>query len=204
MTREAKTFKVPDELANLYEFANSLDVRQFVHHGVAHPQSDELSGASGLDRWMSARGLSSPGKRVTAPMRRQALELRASLRAFLACEIVERKKDKQARRALNRAAAPFPMIAKLRNGGGSTLLPARRDALAGLSVVVAAMHMAAASGTLDRLKMCASDECRRIFFDRSKPGTRRWCLSTLCGNRMKTRAYRERQKIKTGRRSSET
>ena len=43
------------------------------------------------------------------------------------------------------------------------------------------------NGTLDRLKMCASDECRRVFFDRSKPATRRWCMSSLCGNRMKTR-----------------
>ncbi|WP_354138189.1 CGNR zinc finger domain-containing protein [Bradyrhizobium sp. LB11.1] len=42
--------------------------------------------------------------------------------------------------------------------------------------------------------MCASEECRRMFFDRSKPATRRWCMSTLFGNRMKTRAYRERQR----------
>jgi predicted RNA-binding Zn ribbon-like protein len=40
--------------------------------------------------------------------------------------------------------------------------------------------------------MCASDECKRVFFDRSKPGTRRWCQSTLCGSREKTRTYRER------------
>jgi predicted RNA-binding Zn ribbon-like protein len=42
--------------------------------------------------------------------------------------------------------------------------------------------------------MCASDECQRVFFDRSKPASRRWCQSTLCGNRNKTRAYRERQR----------
>jgi predicted RNA-binding Zn ribbon-like protein len=33
-----------------------------------------------------------------------------------------------------------------------------------------------------------------VFFDRSKPATRRWCMSTLCGNRMKTRTYRERRR----------
>jgi CGNR zinc finger len=31
--------------------------------------------------------------------------------------------------------------------------------------------------------MCAAEEYRRVFFDRSKPATRRWCMSTLCGNR---------------------
>jgi predicted RNA-binding Zn ribbon-like protein len=33
-----------------------------------------------------------------------------------------------------------------------------------------------------------------VFFDRSKPATRRWCMSTLCGNRTKTRTYRARQR----------
>jgi predicted RNA-binding Zn ribbon-like protein len=42
--------------------------------------------------------------------------------------------------------------------------------------------------------VCAAQECRRVFFDRSKPATRRWCMSTLCGNRIKTRAYRERRR----------
>jgi predicted RNA-binding Zn ribbon-like protein len=42
--------------------------------------------------------------------------------------------------------------------------------------------------------MCAAEECRRVFFDGSKPATRRWCISTLCGNRAKTRTYRERHR----------
>jgi predicted RNA-binding Zn ribbon-like protein len=74
------------------------------------------------------------------------------------------------------------------------LRSARDDALAGLSVVVAEMYDGSVRGTLDRLKMCAAEECRRVFFDRSKPATRRWCMSTLCGNRTKTRTYRERQR----------
>jgi hypothetical protein len=28
-------------------------------------------------------------------------------------------------------------------------------------------------------KMCAAEKCRRVFFDRSKPAARRWCMSTL-------------------------
>ena len=44
MSRESKKFGVPDELANLYDFANTLDVRHFTHHGVPHPQGDELRG----------------------------------------------------------------------------------------------------------------------------------------------------------------
>jgi predicted RNA-binding Zn ribbon-like protein len=77
---------------------------------------------------------------------------------------------------------------------GLVLRAAREDALAGLSPIVAELYDGSRNGTLDRLKMCASEECRRVFFDRSKPSTRRWCISSLCGNRMKTKSYRERQR----------
>ena len=76
--------------------------------------------------------------------------------------------------------------------GSTRLRPARDDALAGLAAIDVELHDGAASGALDRLKTCAAEECRRAFFDRSKPGSRRWCVSTLCGNRAKTRTYRER------------
>ncbi|WP_419723185.1 CGNR zinc finger domain-containing protein [Sphingobium aromaticiconvertens] len=39
----------------------------------------------------------------------------------------------------------------------------------------------------------ADPGCRWIFLDRSKPGSRRWCSSTGCGNRQKTRASRARR-----------
>lgn len=88
----------------------------------------------------------------------------------------------------------LPLVAEARNAGVMVLQAARDDALAGLLVVVAEMYDGSVRGTLDRLKMCAAEECRRVFFDRSKPATRRWCMSTLCGNRTKTRTYRERQR----------
>jgi predicted RNA-binding Zn ribbon-like protein len=83
---------------------------------------------------------------------------------------------------------------ELRGKDDARLKTTRDDALAGLSQLVAELYDGSRNGTLDRLKMCASDECRRVFFDRSKPATRRWCMSTLCGNRIKTRNYRERQR----------
>jgi predicted RNA-binding Zn ribbon-like protein len=67
--------------------------------------------------------------------------------------------------------------------------------LSGLGRVLVDLHHAAEIGNLDRLKMCASDECQWVFYDRSKPATRRWCSSTICGNREKTRAYRTRRRV---------
>ncbi len=194
MSRESKKFGVPDELANLYDFANTLDVRHFVHHGVQHPQDDELKGARELGAWMSQRGLLPTGAKITSAMLETALVLRTSIRAYLACNPLERSRNKDATRSLNRALKLFPLLVEAGGAGRMLLAAARADALAGLSSVVAEFYDGSRNGTLGRLKMCASEECRRVFFDRSKPATRRWCMSSLCGNRMKTRSYRERQR----------
>lgn len=194
MSKESRKFKVPDELANVYDFANTLDVRHFTHHGVEHPQGDELAGPKQLADWMQERGLDAAGGRVTVVMFETALRLREALRAYLQCEPAERRRNRDVLGALDDALAPFPLRVEARAGRGAILSAAREDALAGLSAIAIELHDATLVGTLDRLKMCAAEECRRVFFDRSKPSTRRWCMSNLCGNRMKTRAYRERQR----------
>jgi predicted RNA-binding Zn ribbon-like protein len=194
MSRESKKFKVPDELANLYDFANTLDVRHFTHHGVPHLQGDELTSGRELAAWMSRRGLLFTSARIEPAMLASALELRKLLRDYLQCDPRERSRNNDAARALNKALNLFPLVVTARDDGGMVLRAARDDALAGMSSVVTELYDGSRNGTLDRLKMCASDECRRVFFDRSKPATRRWCMSSLCGNRMKTRSYRERQR----------
>ena len=194
MSKQSRQFKVPDELANLYDFANSLDIRHFTHHGVPHPQADELKSPRELGVWMSPRGLLFTGAKITPAMLSTAIELRTLVRNYLQCDPLERSRDKDAVRALNKTLKLFPLVVAVRDDGGMVLKAAREDALAGLSSVIAELYDGSRNGTLNRLKMCASDECRRVFFDRSKPATRRWCMSSLCGNRMKTRSYRERQR----------
>jgi predicted RNA-binding Zn ribbon-like protein len=191
MSKQSRQFQVPDALANLYDFANTLDVRHFTHHGAPHRQDDELKSAEDLAAWMAQRKLARAGAKITPAMFETALGLRTSLRDYLQRDSAERRSG-NATRALNAAIAPFPFRAEL--GGDAVLRPARDDALAGLSTLAAELYDGARDGSLDRLKMCAAEECRRVFFDRSKPATRRWCMSTLCGNRIKTRAYRDRQR----------
>ena len=53
------------------------------------------------------------------------------------------------------------------------------------------------SGHDDRIRICANDTCRWIFFDESRAGRRRWCDMATCGNRAKARRHRERQKEAT-------
>ena len=47
--------------------------------------------------------------------------------------------------------------------------------------------------TAERLRECEGDNCRLVFLDTSRPGTRRWCSMQRCGNRHKVRALRSRR-----------
>src|SRR6202023_1069759 len=76
MSKQSRKFQVPDELANLYDFANSLDVRHFTHHGVQHAQDDELTDPRELGAWMARRGLLWTNAKITPAMFETALQLR--------------------------------------------------------------------------------------------------------------------------------
>jgi predicted RNA-binding Zn ribbon-like protein len=43
------------------------------------------------------------------------------------------------------------------------------------------------------LKICANEDCRWIFVDRTKGNVRRWCNDATCGNRDRVRRARRRQ-----------
>jgi predicted RNA-binding Zn ribbon-like protein len=51
-----------------------------------------------------------------------------------------------------------------------------------------------AAGRPERLRACASDTCRWIFYDDSRTGRRRWCDMASCGNRAKAARHRARAK----------
>jgi predicted RNA-binding Zn ribbon-like protein len=187
--RPSEQYPVPQELALLYDFVNSLDLRRFMEHGALHEASDELATASQFEAWMRARGLLKRGERPTRTDHRNALKLRTALRAFLGIA-PDARVAHTAAAGLSDACAAFPLVVAASKT--VALVPATSSQK--LSLVLVELLMLAQAGRLDRLKMCASEECHWIFYDRSKPASRRWCSSVLCGNRQKTRDYRERQR----------
>ena len=50
------------------------------------------------------------------------------------------------------------------------------------------------SANRHRLKLCANPGCGFAFVDTSTNATRRWCFMRYCGNRVKVRAFRGRQR----------
>jgi predicted RNA-binding Zn ribbon-like protein len=45
-----------------------------------------------------------------------------------------------------------------------------------------------------RIRQCQGPWCSLLFYDSSRPGSRRWCSTDRCGNKVNTKAYRDRQR----------
>jgi predicted RNA-binding Zn ribbon-like protein len=185
-------YSVPTELALLYEFANSIDLRRFMEQGAAHAGRDELATARQLKDWMQARGLLKRGEGINAEDHSRALALRQAVRSFLQVSPEDRLGKSSVAERLTDASRDFPLVLTVSRVLAVSLQPA--SGAGGLGRILAELLLLAATDRLDRLKVCASDECQWVFFDRSKPGNRRWCSSALCGNRHKTRTYRRRHR----------
>jgi len=189
--RLAKKYPVPPSLALLYEFVNSLDQLRFEEHGSPHEPRDELASPAQLESWLRERKLWQEKERMTPSAFRAALELRQSIRDLLTLNPGSRYGAMETIQRLSAAAQRYPLV--LVGGEEGVLRLAPASGVSGLAQVLVELHGLADADRLDRLKMCASEECHWVFYDRSKPGNRRWCSSALCGNRDKTRNYRARK-----------
>jgi predicted RNA-binding Zn ribbon-like protein len=187
--RLSEKFQVPGDVALLYDFVNSLDVRRYVEQGAAHDPSDELNTPEQMEVWLRARGLLKRGARVSPAEHREALGLRHALRNFLAAAPADRF---DAAGPLAASAGRFPLEVFASGDKPLDLRPIPGRPTSGLGHVLTELIRLSDSGRLERVKTCDSEECRWVFYDQSKPSNRRWCSSNRCGNRAKTRTYRKR------------
>lgn len=97
------------------------------------------------------------------------------------------------RDVVNRWARRAPVAPQLTTEGELVWVTARP---------VEAMFAAIARDSVDllsgpqasRIRECSAPDCALLFVDTSRPGRRRWCSTEGCGNRTRTKAYRQRRK----------
>jgi len=171
----------PEPLRLVQSFVNTIDLEN---------EREWLSDPAALTAWARERDLVPNGTRFTRRDLQQARELREAFRALLAANR-DRKRDTAAL-ALLTDAARAAQLSVLFARDAPTLEPAAMgiDGLCGKLVAVVAIAML--DGSWERLKACRN--CRWAFFDESKNRSARWCSMSLCGNRLKTRAYRRRHR----------
>jgi predicted RNA-binding Zn ribbon-like protein len=96
-----------------------------------------------------------------------------------------------ARDRVNRAAAqpvPVPVL----DASGRLTWRADEPVTATLALVARDALDLVTSTAIERVRACAGPDCKALFLDTSRPGSRRWCSMDTCGNRAKKEALRAR------------
>ena len=171
----------------LADFINTLDVRRPDRREPPFAPEEALTSPTALAEWLANAGLVEAGTRASATDLALARNLRSSLRRLL----IDRE-DRASRRELDTQSALLPMVVAIDGSGRPRLRSVDRGVRAGLAQLLADAVYLVGDGEWDRLKACASPECRWVFVDHSRPRTGRWCSSSACGNREKTRRHRAR------------
>ena len=173
----------PQPLELLQRFVNSIELDTGL---------DELSSPEALREWFVARGLMAAEEPVTEGDLRRAIDVREGLRALMLANN-RGEPDGAAVGRLNRAASRAGLRLEVA-GEQPRLAPDATGVDGAIARIMALLAWAAADGSWERMKACASDDCLWAFYDRSKNRSGRWCSMESCGNQEKARAYRERQR----------
>lgn len=175
--------RVPDDLAVLFDFLNTVDERSF---GPYRP-ADELDSPQTLVTWLAERGLLPRGTPADAADLRRAVRLREALRR---CTVANRTGEPE---TLDPADLDLPLRATVAGNGVLRPTSAAAGVSGALGRLLADAVWASGSGSWSRIKMCGAQDCRTVFYDHSKPCNGKWCETQKCGNRVKTRSYRQRK-----------
>ncbi|MBV9916401.1 MAG: CGNR zinc finger domain-containing protein, partial [Solirubrobacterales bacterium] len=123
------------------------------------------------------------------------IELREALRALTAAHNHLSADVESATETANRWSARAQLVPRLTATGASLLEPQQSGVDGALGRIMVGVHAAIADGTWPRLKACERDSCRWAFYDHSKNQSGRWCQSSVCGTRERSRrAYRRRRR----------
>lgn len=173
----------PAGLGLLVEFLNTLDLRRY--GDSPYPlERDVLSSREALREWLVSMHLP-----ASDTVSEDDVDLFRRFREGLR-EVVA---GNRGRRGGSEVTASVPLYLEF-SSDGMPILDARSGGVAGaIGKMVGEIHAAGANGTWARLKVCASEDCRKVFYDSSRNRMGRWCSMERCGNRAKTRAYRRRR-----------
>ncbi len=198
------------------DFVNSDDAARARRGG----RLDALHDFDGFIRWLQEASLLD-GERAAALWRRtqqqptgasatlhEARRLRSVLRALAerggaTADRVTQLAIAEINRVLGRSAGtrrvePDPTGGFVRN------FVTVGDVFAGLLMpVIESAADALVRDELARVRRCADPRCRRLFFDGSRNGKRRWCTMSTCGNRAKAARHRTKRKNDAPRRRSD-
>ena len=170
------------EVDLIVDFVNTRDVEE---------ETDSIAEPSQLAEWIAERtGELLPELQASDVERLQAL--RESIRGLMHANNgapVEASDLEPLREAAERSRFRF----SFEPGGGLELTPARADLSGFESSLLLALEHLQCHEVWPRLKACTDDGCQWAFYDTTRNRSRTWCSMDVCGNREKTKRYRQRK-----------
>jgi predicted RNA-binding Zn ribbon-like protein len=178
----AGRLKAPGRLALVQRFVNT----RLHDFGI-----DRLGTAAKARVWLRSTGLLAPDAPLDEADAARLRRVREGLRALA---VANRQGDVDLSAPAELASEGRMAIVRVQLGddAATSLVPAGRGADAAVANLLVIVHEAQLTGAWPRLKACR--HCTYAFFDRSKNRSAAWCSMSICGNRTKNRAYRQRRR----------
>lgn len=187
-------------LDDTFDFLNTIELE-------SDALVDQFKTFDDAAHWLIARGVCHSARGAAALRPKgvgddEALarvrSVRAALREVAHAVSDGRPPDQDSLAEVNRAIAARERIELVRapdgvSVGHSHVGDSLDDALARLADPLVGEIRA---GRSDRVRICANDTCRWVFYDESRAGRRRWCDMASCGNRAKAARHRARVKAR--------
>jgi predicted RNA-binding Zn ribbon-like protein len=186
-----------------------LDFINTLEHGVGRGGTvDHVATAPAALTWLQAHDLlhsatlnellarAADDPAFSEQVLRRLRKVRSGLRELVDATVARRPADPAALRDVNRALRT-QYVYELVPASDGISLDHRHEgdpvdgALARLSETIA---RELTQGDGERLRICANDDCRWVFYDTSAAGRRKWCDMSTCGNRAKVARHRARQR----------
>ncbi len=168
-------------------------VQDFVNTEIPEWARDDIATPELLGEWLRDRGLLEDDASVAAEDFVAARELRDTLRGLALLNTTAGKLDDVTRGQILSALSGVELRAEVDLEARPVLAPAGSGARRALSSIVAVVLEAQAAGSWRRLKACRKESCGWLFYDASRNCSSSWCSMSICGNRVKTAAYRRRR-----------
>jgi predicted RNA-binding Zn ribbon-like protein len=172
-----------------------LLVQSFVNTWDADHGSDLLLDPAAARDWLTEAGLWSAERAPDPAELHLARGVREGIRAILVANSGGPRPEPDDLQPLQAAAhASRPALQVGPDGQVSLGAEPAGPSDAALLTLLLAIRDAQHDGTWQRLKACGNPDCRWAFYDRSHSRAGAWCDMATCGNRIKNRRLRQRQK----------
>jgi predicted RNA-binding Zn ribbon-like protein len=176
--------KAPGRLELLQRFVNSYN------HDFPR-EWDRIGTKEKAQAWLREKQLVTSGERISEADATRLRELREAIRA-LARANQGGQPAAAATDLVRNAARTARLRIAISDAGRTALEPEPRGIDGAVATLLGILHEAQLSGHWARMKGCR--QCGYAFFDRSKNRSGTWCAMSICGNRMKNRAYHRRRR----------